>query len=142
MLRAKDSFAERVWKSKMGIYLTEDQIHYDAGRAFEALGPTAAPAIPELLQIYHQQISLSSQTSALYALGCIGPDASSAIPLLTVCATNPSVEIRMLSVQSLGKIHSQTNIVVPVLTRALADPDNRIRAQAGIALENFGIKPP
>jgi hypothetical protein len=145
-LRSKDSFPRRAmiqWEMKnQSFAISDEDLQWEAARAFEALGPVAKSTVPQLIQIFHEQISTNSQMAVLYSLGAIGPDAETAIPLLCQCVTNSATDFRDLSLQSLGQIHSQTNTVVPVLTHALNDPNTSVRTQARIALERFGIKAP
>jgi hypothetical protein len=53
-----------------------------AVQVFPALGTNAHSAVPALLEIANQNISLKSRDSAVVALGFIGPPAEEAVPSL------------------------------------------------------------
>ncbi|HXD01004.1 MAG TPA: HEAT repeat domain-containing protein [Verrucomicrobiae bacterium] len=146
MLRAKDSplktkFIEllgRETSARIKITPAVDK-DYEARVAFQALGADASNAVPLLLQIYAEKISLDSQCQTIGALGGIGPAAKSAIPTL-LRALNPTneMEVRHHSVLALGKIHSEPASVVPELVKLLHDSDAQLRRYDAEALGEFG----
>jgi hypothetical protein len=56
-------------------WFVEDQRNQAAGIAFGLLGAQARSAVPALIEIANQHISVASQTSAIDALDYIGPSA-------------------------------------------------------------------
>lgn len=73
---------------------------------------------------------------------CLGPDGASAIPSLIKIYDDPSYVPRsylhFASVQTLGDIHAKPELTVPVLARALNDPDEGVRVVAASGLAAFG----
>ncbi len=67
-----------------------------------------------------------------------GNDATSVVPALIAMTADSDRDIRYLAVCSLGGIHSQPALTIPVLTNALNDGYGPTRAQAVMALGNFG----
>jgi hypothetical protein len=60
------------------------------------------------------------------------------IPLLLELAKETNDTVRDLAVFSLREIHSEPQVTVPVLTQALRDPVDWIKANAAEGLGNFG----
>ena len=144
MLRYRDStttVSVKKWvTSHDGPWLDYAEIkNSKAAVAFEALGPTAKQAVPELIEIYKSDISRESRCATVFALGCIGPDAQAAIPQLLEAATNTDSGLRCCAVRSLGQIHSRPDATVPILIMAAQDPDRRVHYEATNALAAFGI---
>jgi hypothetical protein len=145
MLRAKDSglkirfirlLARQNW-IKIKVTLAADR-NYAACSAFEVLGADAKSAVPELIQIYGQDISTESKCLTADALGYIGPLATNAIPALLRGLKTTNDPVRWNTVWALRKIHSQPELVVPELIKLLHDPNYRVRMIAKDALSNFG----
>src|SRR5947209_5268249 len=68
--------------------------HEEAEYAFRMLGTNGASAVPELIRIYEQNISGSSQMSAALALGHIGRGAQAALPALIQRFTHTNGQVR------------------------------------------------
>jgi HEAT repeat protein len=111
LLRVKDSAS----KTKV-IFLARSQhaikIQYPyagewnqmAARAFSCLGTNAQTAVPALIQIAHENISVTSRSYAIEALGLIGPPAKEAVPSLLLWATNKVVAVRRYARLTLFRI--------------------------------------
>jgi 3-methyladenine DNA glycosylase AlkD len=145
MLRAKDS-AFKVKLRKLARKVTPDvnyhMAEFDHNRAcegFRALGPVASNAVPQLIEIYDQNISETSQLETVDSLAYVGPAADAAIPaLLQAARTNSSVIVRIHSVLTVGAIHTQPEKVVPVLMDLMKDSLEGIRRSSAEALGNYG----
>ena len=105
-----------------------------AFREFEG----ASNAVPDLIQIYHENHSEFSQHSVVSVLGSIGPAAELAVPSLIPAAVHGNGSIRGNAIAALGGIHARPDLVIPVLTNALLDPDLMIRSAAASGLGQFG----
>jgi HEAT repeat protein len=110
----------------------------EAELRFEQLGPCAQSAVPALIEIANQNISMSSQALTFSVLGSIGPSAEEAVPMLLHWATNTNEYVRSSAIGALGMIHSSPDQVVPVLLDALQDLKPDVRYQAANALGEFG----
>jgi hypothetical protein len=81
---------------------------------------------------------------AAYDLGTFGPPAKAAVPFLIQALTGPNVGLREGShhglhdaaMEALGNIHSNPDVVIPLLIQYLAN-DN-LRDEAAAALGNYG----
>jgi HEAT repeat protein len=109
-----------------------------AARAFIVLGDTAQGAVPELMKIHEENISIASQCAIEDALAWIGPPAKPAIPLLLRAATNSVPKVRANALWALGEIHAEPRLCVPELIHALSDSDDLVRSSAAHALGMFG----
>jgi HEAT repeats len=145
MLRARDSplkakFIELVGGPHFaGIdFITAGERNFQARLAFRALGPDASNAVPQLLQIYAENISLDSRCQTMAALGEIGPEAKSAIPTILGVLKTTNGPVRWYAVLALGRIHGEPELVVPELLKPLHDPDARLHRYAAEALGEFG----
>ena len=143
MLRAKDSKVRTrlmVWVRKHHLVKFEYTYAYQknawAAAAFDSLGTQAHEAVPELIEIFEQNISPYSQTYTISALG--GTRSVRAIPTLLRATTNMNTSTRCNAICALGKIRAEPERVVPVLTRFLKDPNRSVRAMTISSLVLFG----
>lgn len=112
--------------------------HEEAEYAFEMLGTNAIAAVPELIRIYEQNISPSSQRCAALSLGHIGREAQAALPALFGNFTHTNSDVRFHAVSAVMNIGGEPGVVVPALTRALKDPSVNVRWNALSGLSRFG----
>jgi len=79
---------------------------------------------------------------AEFGFRCLGSDGASAIPSLIKIYEDPSYVPRsylhFASARALGDIHAKPALTVPILTRALHDPDESVREVAASSLAAFG----
>jgi HEAT repeat protein len=147
MIRAKDSksklqllaLAKKQRLIKVHFVLAVDQ-NIEASRAFIVLGGTARDAVPALMKIYDENISVQSQSAVEDALAWIGPSASPAVSLLLRAATNSNPRLRANALWALGDIHAEPQLCVPTLIRALGDTNDLVRLSAAHALGMFGAE--
>jgi HEAT repeat protein len=145
MLRATDSgskarlieLLDRQPLAAIRIASAEDK-NYEAYIAFRALGVDAVNAVPELIQIYEEKISMESQCSTADSLAEIGPIAKSAVPSLLRGLTTANAGVRLHTAQALGCIHGEPELVVPELVKLLHDSDRMTPLFAAEALGKFG----
>jgi hypothetical protein len=140
----------------------------NAGRAFAALGPMAAPVVPELTRRINQTNSTFRRNVALIALSSLGP---LAVPTMRSVLSNPEragdlwvmecirnmgtnarplVPLLVQNVQHtnwfaagenvrmLGHLKMEPELVVPALTKGLKDVRYEVRRQIADALREFG----
>jgi HEAT repeat protein len=72
--------------------------------ATSAIGPPAVPKLVEALK----SPSVDARRLAVFALGKIGPEASSARPGVTLLLKDADAEVRMVAAESLRKISQET----------------------------------
>jgi HEAT repeats len=145
MLRETESVAVANWRalvSKQRVVRLHSKPAWvrnaDGLRGFQILGADAKEAVPALIAIYEQKLSDSSQSSAVEALGAIGPEASAAVPALLRGAVGSNSLVRARTIDALGQIHADPETVVPTLVQSLGDADRGVRLIAMRALGNFG----
>jgi len=117
-------------------YATDRQ--QEAEYAFEMLGTNAAAAVPELIRIYGQNISASSQMCAAMALGHIGSEARAALPALLRNFNHTNDDTRFYAVTAVMSIGGEPGVVIPALTAALKDAKVGVRWNALNGLGRFG----
>jgi HEAT repeat protein len=100
----------------------------------EALGPIAAPAIPELIPLLGDE---QTAYPAALALGAIG---ESAVPALVQCLTNANAQLRVSAVQAINFMHGAEG-AIPSLVTCLTDPEPTVRFCAAIALGDMRKQP-
>jgi len=105
------------------------------------IGPQAKAAVPALVKTL-QRNEGSICCAGTYALGSIGPDAKEAAAAIAKNLDNNDETLAMLSAWALANIQPQdgktAEKVVPILIRALANPDAKFRRGAAEALKKFG----
>lgn len=104
---------------------------------FDAVGGSAAPAVPELLRILDEHPSGECQHQTLLILADIGPDAKAAVPALLQMAVSPTNHDHDVVFDALGNIHAEPQLVVPVFTQVISNvPQDRYYAVS--AIRKFG----
>jgi HEAT repeat protein len=142
MLLATDSsatikvikLAQKQHLIKLNWTLASDQ----NSRALSAFAILGAEAVPHLIQIYNHNNSEWRKSLAAYGLASIGPAAKEAIPHLASGATNRSAQVRHSVLSAFIQIHSEPEIVVPIMIKALGDSESLIRTTAALGLTQFG----
>lgn len=110
----------------------------EAEYAFEVLRTNAVSAVPELIKIYEENVSPSSQRCAALALGHIGRGAQAALPALIQHFTHTNGDVRFYAVSAVMSIGGEPGVVIPALTSALKDPNVNVRWNALVGLSHFG----
>jgi len=108
----------------------EQNVRVAAAAALVRISPDTA-GLAEVLGAALQQDASVSYLDAQKALGELG---SKSIPVLVKAASNPSPQVRRLSVETLGRIGAPASEVVPVLAASLKDSDEHARRVAAQAL--------
>lgn len=144
MLRAHDSplkIKMLAWASRQRFirihHTNADTLNEEAFLGFQTLGPDAAIAVPELIKILKQNVSLAPKNFTIRSLAVIGPQARAAIPLILRAATDPNVSDHSDALWALGLIHDDPHEVVPVLIRALDYPSEQDKVFAAISIGRF-----
>jgi hypothetical protein len=121
---------------------TDVQRNYQGALGFARLGPAAYRAIPELINIFNENISGPSRFWTITSLGSIGPAASNAIPLLvsTLNDTNTTLGLRLSCITTLQMIHGAPEVTIPSLINALGDQQTQVKYYALTALGAFGMQ--
>jgi hypothetical protein len=123
----------------LSLHLVSSDDHSRAVQGFEALGPAAKSAVPELLRIYNADQSPDSRIYILEALAGIGPAATETketLPLLLSEATNTNSTMRPFALDALVQMRVEPNFIVPWLIESLDNPD--LTGSAVVALRNLG----
>jgi HEAT repeats len=118
-------------------YLDPWEVNYRAALGFEVLGSNAAIAVPDLMRIFDQNITVESKCTTALALGYIGPEADAAVPSLIRAAEGGDAYVRQNAIRALGYIGGAPETVIPVLIRALHDPFAENRGFAAFALGEY-----
>jgi HEAT repeat protein len=145
MLRARDTpfklrliaLAQRQRFLKIRHTTALDQSR-QAADAIETLGPSAAPAVPQLMQLFDENPNYWSRQLAAQMFGQIGTAAAPAIPTLLRGLTDSNMFVRNNSASALAVIHAQPDLVVPELIKRLSDPEAVVRANSAKALGRYG----
>jgi HEAT repeat protein len=82
--------------------------------------------------------SPGDRAAALRAIGSFGPDAATAVTLLTNALSDESPEVRGAAAGALALVGSRAAASVPALAKLLADSAPRVRSVAAVALKNMG----
>ncbi len=114
--------------------VAEDE-NYLAQRGFHYLGADASNAAPELVRIYHQNISETSQNCALESLFFVSPPQSHA--LLNEALTNRFESVRLTALFHLTPTN-QPDVAVPILVKGLSDPSSLVEQMSAFRLRKFG----
>ncbi|TAL01393.1 MAG: hypothetical protein EPO07_08475, partial [Verrucomicrobia bacterium] len=105
---------------------------------FQALGPLADPAIPEIQKILFAP-NADSREMAIYALHAIGSDRT--LSALTLCLTNSDAVLRRDAIDFLGLAGSRAVLAVPALLTNLESNDALTRNCTARALSRIKPRP-
>lgn len=116
---------------------------YQSQRAFSLLGTNAMSAMPQLIEIFHQNPNpFSEREIPLILAGILADaDASKALPALTLmirAATGSDASVRNCAVLALCQMRREPALVVPALTKSLGDTNALTRLNAAMGLGGFG----
>jgi HEAT repeat protein len=81
-----------------------ERVYGNALCALRELGPSAEPAIPELIAILQTHEDENRRQVAAEALGSIGPGARTTIPILTMALKDPVAAVRQAAQRSLDAL--------------------------------------
>lgn len=108
-----------------------------ATSALGNLGPTAAAALPVLLEALRDPDSLGIGVHLDYAIGSIG---AAAVPGLVEALADDHDLVRRRAVSALGAIGPDASDAIPALLQALTSADEGDRFSIGLALREIGYK--
>jgi HEAT repeat protein len=107
--------------------------------AFQAMGPQTVDVAPQLVEVYDTDPSGFSRQVVPTILMYVAPTApeTTALLLRALVDTNDAI-VRGNAANAIAQIHPKPEIFVPVLTKALSDPDLWVQASTARALGTFG----
>jgi len=106
--------------------------------AMLALGRIGKPAVEPLLDLLKRDRVILSDATILEALARVGPDATSAIPVLRAyLADGTSPLVRTQAAHALGNIGPAAKDTLPTLKAALTDEDELVRLHAKMAIKSI-----
>jgi hypothetical protein len=111
----------------------------DAKNSATAVGAVVYRGQP--LSYYVARLKKSSPedlAATLRAIGNFGPDAATAVTLLTNALSYESPEVRGSAAGALALVGPRAAAAVPALAKLLADSAPRVRSVAAVALKNMG----
>jgi hypothetical protein len=123
----------------LSLHWVSSDDHSRAVLGFEALGPAAKSAVPELLRIYNADTSRDSRIYILEALAAIGPAAKETkeiIPLLHSETSNADATMRWYAIDAMVQMRVESNTIMPELIKSLGDP--AVNRFAVFTLGNLG----
>jgi HEAT repeat protein len=144
MLQAEESLVSRTMSllSRQHILKIRDFQPSDRNHAaligFLYYRESASNAVPELIKMLDGSRSAICQENAARALTYIGPAAKSAIPALLRSATSTNNAVCRESIDALGNVRPEPELIVPVLVSALRRPDNTVQNMASTMLRSYG----
>ncbi len=121
-------------------YVRASARNEEAEYAFRVLGTNGVNAVPELVRIYEENISPSSQSYTARSLQNIGPGAREALPVLIRRFHDPDTHVRFCAVSAVMSIGGDADVVIPALTDALKDSSVDVRWNALSGLSRFGSR--
>jgi len=130
--------------NEMLVALEDDDAAYasEAAVAIAALGPAAVKAVDKLRGRLSKDVPAPVRYAATYALGRIGPAASSAVPRLEELARSPDVLEATVAIWAALKIKPEDQTLfasaIPLLCGALESPQELARLEAAVSLGDIG----
>lgn len=121
-----------------GVLVPASLLRAEGVLGFEILNGAAAPAVPELAQLFDTSTSISSKNCAAAALGAIGPPAIGATSNLLKGLANTNDIVRIFAIRALDSIQPPLPSVLPPLLAAVNDPNGSVRLTAIRLLGRYG----
>jgi len=113
--------------------------HRRALFALDALGPSAAPAVPELILLLNAT-NVEIRCFAAQALGSLGAEEHIIVPALTNAIGDSDLRVRMAIEENLGRIGKEPGIAIPALIDRLSCTNTLEFQEVCLALKKF--RPP
>jgi HEAT repeat protein len=112
----------------------------DAQTAFQALGPIAAPAVPQLYRIMFASSNEQVSATAMHCLAAIGP---AGLPVLRQALTNfaATATFRENAVQAVSEMDTNALPLVPTLLAWLHQTNHEIAYVAIMVLGELQLRP-
>jgi HEAT repeat protein len=114
----------------------DEKVRLDAATKLAALGPRAAPAIPQLSDALVDSVA-SVRHAVLNAFGAMGPRAADAAGTIAILLGHEEMETQLLTADALARIGNPAPCVGP-LNRALEDDNAEVRVKCAQVLGGFG----
>ena len=108
-----------------------DEQHSAALIAFLALGSSARPALPGLIDLLAKPSARERAAVALLAIG------SDAVPGLTGALTNAHPEVRRIAAQTLWQFYGNTAPALPALRILARDSSTKVSSDAALAMKEI-----
>lgn len=118
----------------------EAHVRSEAAEDLGLIGPAAADAIPELLQLCQPDADPLIRVAAAKAVASIDPNHDKAVLLLMEALTDKAGKVRKRAAESLGDLGPCAASAVAALTEAVADADPTVSWAAIDALGQIGPK--
>jgi HEAT repeat protein len=138
-LQSKDSTLRQALTALGVPYTPAETRHMRAEKGFSALGADASNAVPALIEIYEQNFSPTARRAAANALVEIGPASKQAIPALIKSTASTNSDVCAFALYTLGRMALESELVDPVLIKALHDPARQVRYDAVFGLANLAF---
>lgn len=145
LIQANDSPIKRkmaVLASRLSVidfhFTTADTQWTHAYNGFHVLGEDAKGSVPALIELYNRRDSPDLQERVADVLGNIGTVAKAAVPCLIHGLTDTNDNVRAGAAMALWRIHSEPELVVPALIKALSDLCQSVQSDAIEGLASFG----
>jgi HEAT repeat protein len=109
-------------------------------RVLRHLGPDAAPAVANLVEILKSEPDPKIRAEILFVLGAIGPQAEPAVGAATTALADRDRDVMLTAGYCLGKIGPPAKAAVPELKKLLEVEDKVVQLTAVWALLQIGPK--
>ena len=112
-----------------------------AAAAFVILGSSRKDYVPELANVYEEQISVDSQLAVIQAIAGIGPPASGlGTPVIVKATIHTNLLVRRMAIHALRAVGVEPEIAVSALTNCVSDSDYCARYFADSLLSEYGSR--
>lgn len=118
---------------------SDTAVRVEALNGLWALGPHAAPAVPDLLEALRDQAPIVRE-GAVKALSQITGVEDTAIPALSRMMADHDPNVRIAVISALRKSKPRLDVVLPLLLNAVSDQDWNVRMAAGTALDQLVVR--
>ena len=116
----------------------DDEVVHSAIVALGYMGPDASYAIDRLAKVLAEETSRRIRHAAAMALGRIGSEDGSALPVFLEMLTDESSEVRVNAALAIGNMGPAAESAVDALVDVLDDPDSDVRYGAMVSLGAIG----
>ena len=109
-------------------------------QAFVIAKTNLASAVPELVRIYENAVTVDSMRWIAGAFQNLGESARAAAPALVRELNHPNREVRRETMCALLRIRGDAKVVIPALKAVLSDPRSDIKDYALLTLAQYGAE--
>jgi hypothetical protein len=115
-----------------------DSRRLGSGNAVHVLVQIGKPAVPELARLLSTNVANPTRKDIMFGLGFLGSNAAESVPAIAACLELSDEAMACVAASTLARIKRRSEIAIPALIKSLEDRRYEVRLAAVRALGDYG----